>query len=169
MPKTRLLHRVPHNPDDMLALVTDVERYPDFIKYVSAVRILKRESLSETESRFTADLGIQYKFISERFRSAVNVDTAYKTLSITREGHGGAVRNLLNEWKFIALEDGSTLIDFFIDVRLKAAPLEFLASQKFDKAASYIMQTFEKRAGEVCERVGDADYDWRGDKAAGLV
>jgi coenzyme Q-binding protein COQ10 len=169
MPKARLLHRVPHRPADMLDLVTDIKRYPEFIKYVSAVRVLDHKVFSPSQESISADLGIQYKFLSEHFRSRVEIDKSQLTLTVSRGGTGGAVKALCNTWKFIELADGSTLIDFFIDVQLKAAPLEFIARQKFNKAADYIMHTFEARALAICQHVGGADYDWRQDDAAGTV
>jgi len=166
MPSTHLHKRVRHVPADMLALVTDVESYPEFINFVSAVRILERKELSEVKEQFTAELGIQYKFVSERFRSVVNIDREINTLEIARAGHGGAVRDLSNTWKFIELKDGSTLIDFNLAVKMKAAPLEFLIRQKFDKAVNHIVNVFETRAGQVYPKVGEADYDFKAEKAS---
>ena len=166
MPKVHLQRRMRHSPEDMLALVADVPGYPEFINLVSSVRILKKENFSPTHERITADVGIAYKFISEQFRSHVNVDKDAKTLRVERAGHGGAVKSLRNDWHFIELKDGSTLIDFRLDVRLKAAPLEFLIKQKFGKATNQIMGAFETRAGQICTLVGDADYDFRAEAKA---
>lgn len=165
MPKVRLQKRVRHTPTDMLKLVTDVEAYPEFINFVSAVRILDRDGEGEPVEKFTAEVGIQYKFISERFRSAVNIDHNDKTLRIERAGHGGAVRELTNNWNFIELKDGSTLIDFDLKVRMKAAPLEFLIRNKFEKATNHIVDVFETKAGQVCPIVGEKDYDFSAEKA----
>ena len=166
MPKVHLQRRMRHSPEDMLALVADVPRYPEFINLISSVRVLKTDTVSPSHERFTADVGIAYKFISEQFRSQVNVDKNAKTLSIERAGHGGAVKDLRNHWHFATLKDGSTLIDFRLNVRLKAAPLEFLIKQKFDKATRHIMGAFETRAGQICKLVGDEDYDYRAEAKA---
>lgn len=163
MAKVHIQRRLRHMPDDMLALVSDVESYPDFIKQISAVRILSRAQISDTREEFTADVSIQYKLISEVFRSKVIADKTARTLSIARAGHGGAIKSLANIWKFIELEDGSTLVDFRLEVRLKAAPLEFLVKQKFNKATHVIMGAFEARAGQIFPSIGDADYDYKAD------
>ena len=165
MPKVHLKKRVRHKPEDMLALVTNVEAYPEFINFVSAVRILEKQNASDHKEQFTADVGIQYKFISERFRSQVNVDHEAKRLEIGRAGHGGAVRELSNIWNFVELNDGSTLIDFKLNVRMKAAPLEYLIRQKFEKAVNHIVNVFEVRAGQVYDYVGQEDYDYSGESA----
>lgn len=165
MPKVRLHKRVRHAPADMLNLVTDVEAYPEFINFVSAVRVLDRSDAGQEIEKFTAEVGIQYKFISERFRSTVNIDRGENILRIERAGHGGAVRDLSNNWKFIELGDGSTLIDFALQVRMKAAPLEFLIRQKFEKATNHIVNVFEIRAGQVCRVIGEKSYDFSKEKA----
>ncbi|MBL4870239.1 MAG: type II toxin-antitoxin system RatA family toxin [Robiginitomaculum sp.] len=150
MAKIHLQRHMPHSADDLLTMVADVEKYPEFIHLIPAVRILSREKISGKSEKFTADVGIKYKLISEQFRSEVLVDREAKTLSIKRAGHGGAVKKLENNWKFIPQEDSTTLIDFTLNVQLKALPFEFLIKQKFDKAANYIMNAFENRALEVC-------------------
>jgi coenzyme Q-binding protein COQ10 len=144
----------------MLKLVRHVDDYPNFISLISAVRILDHKVVSDHQEEFTADVGIQYKFISEQFRSIVQVDAHKRTLSIARAGHGGAVRSLRNDWVFHPLNDGSTLIDFDLNVRMKAAPLEFLIKQKFEKATHYIMNSFEQRAHELFARIGAEDYNY---------
>jgi len=159
MPKTRIRKRVRHAPDEMLQFVTDVEKYPEFINFVSTVHVLKREKISADIERFSADVAAQYKFIRETFRSHVTINRAEKTLEIKRDGHGGAVRTLRNDWKFIELADGSTLIDFSIDVKLKVAVLDFLIRQKFQKATTHMIDVFERRAAQVCKVVGDEGFD----------
>ncbi len=158
MAKVHMQRRLRHTPDNMMELVSDVENYPVFINLIPAVRILSRETISNTQEKFTADVAIKYKMLSEQFRSEVNVDRTAKTLSIQRAGSGGAVKKLENNWRFIDLDDGSTLIDFYVNVRLKAPALEFLIRRKFDKAAAYIMNAFEARAVQLYPVVGDKDY-----------
>lgn len=160
MPKVHLQRRMRHAPKDMLSLVSNVESYPEFIGLISAVRILSRKQISDTREEFIADVGIQYKFVSETFRSQVTIDHTLNTLSIERSGHGGAVRVLENDWKFIELKDGSTLVDFKLNVRLKAMPLEFLIKQKINKATRHIMNAFEDQAAKIFTEIGDKEYDY---------
>ncbi len=157
MAKIHVQRRLRHNVDDLIAMVADVEKYPEFINLIPAVRIISRTQVSDNCEIFTADVAIKYKLIAESFRSEVNVDRDTKTLRIKRAGHGGAVKTLENIWKFIPLEDGSTSIDFFLNVQLKALPLELLIRKKFDKAATYIMNSFESRAKDIYPYVGAKD------------
>lgn len=155
MPQAALLQHVPHAPADVLALVAGVERYPDFISLISAARITKRLPSRAGTEKFEADAVIAYKFISETFGSLVSVDHNVRTISVTKSNRGGAVKSLSNNWIFHPLSDGSTLVDFDVDVRLKAFPLEMLAREKFDKVAKKIMSYFIDHARATLPIIGD--------------
>ena len=153
--------RLFHSPEDLLDMVIDVENYPKFINFISSVRILKRVIPSPSIEALTVDVAVQYKFVSETFRSIATADRENLCITIKKSGHGGAVRSLTNTWVFHELSDGSTQLDFTLDVALKAAPLQFLMRGKIDGAAQSIMNSFERRAKIVCEPVGDKTVDLR--------
>lgn len=138
-------------------MVADVERYPDFIDLISALRIKKRVAISQDEQRFEADAIVAYKFISETFGSTVTVNTAARTITVAKASRGGAVKSLRNDWVFHPLSDGSTLVDFDVDVRLKAFPLEMIAREKFPKVAAKIMGYFIDHARETLPLIEPRD------------
>jgi coenzyme Q-binding protein COQ10 len=155
----RLLRRVRHTPEDVITLVSDVEKYPEFINLLSAIRVTNRESVSDTHERFSAEASVAYKFIRENFQSVVNVHHDSQMIKVTKANKSGAVKSLKNDWVFHELSDGSTLVDFFVEVKLKAFPLEMVLREKFDKAGRHIMNLFETRAGQIFDIVGDVDLD----------
>ena len=163
MPAASLLQRVRHRPDDIMALVADVEKYPRFIELISALRVTKSTAVSEHHMRFEAEAVVAYKFISETFRSLVEVRNDSRRILVKKADKGGAVKSLENNWIFYELSDGSTLVDFDVDVRLKAFPLEILAREKFSKVARNIMSMFIEYAGETLEVVGDDALDIDGE------
>ncbi len=153
--------RLFQSPEDLLDMVIDVENYPKFISFISSVRILKSETPTPTTKALTVDVAVQYKFVSETFRSLATADRENLCIKIEKSGHGGAVRSLKNIWTFHRLSDGSTQLDFEVDVTLKAAPLQFLVKNKIDSAAHSIMNAFERRANKICPPVGDKSIDLR--------
>ena len=159
MPAASLLQRVRHRPDDIMTLVADVEKYPRFINLISALRVTKTTALSDTHTRFEAEAVVAYKFISETFRSIVEVRNDSRQILVKKADKGGAVKSLENNWTFHELSDGSTLVDFDVDVRLKAFPLEMILREKFDKSAQKIMSMFIDYAGETLEVVGDENLN----------
>ncbi len=160
MPATELKRRVLHRPEDMLSLVADVERYPKFIKFISALRVKNRNRVDGIEN-FEAEATVSYKFISEVFVSDVTVDRKANKIIVRKSGNKGALRALENRWVFHELSDGSTLVDFYVDVSLKAFPLNILLKDKFDKVGNELMGLFERKAGLEFQSVGDPDLDWR--------
>jgi len=153
--------RLFHSPEDLLEMVIDVQNYPKFINFISSVRVLKREQPSPSVEALTVDVAVQYKFISETFRSMATANREKMCITIAKAGHGGAVRTLTNTWVFHPLSDGSTQLDFSLDVSLKAAPLQFLFRNKIDGAANSIMNAFERRAKQICDPAGDRTQDLR--------
>ncbi len=161
MPETRLKNRIMHSPADLLNLVVDVERYPEFINLLSALRVTNRKEISEGVETFEAEATVSYKFISENFRSHITADRVNNRVVVKKHGKGGAVKNLQNTWDFHELSDGSTLVDFYVSVNLKAFPLNMLLRDKFDKAGKHIMKLFEVKASQTLPKVGNPDLDWQ--------
>ena len=159
MPQAIFLKHVPHRPDDLMDLVANVEDYPRFISLISALRITRKTKVSERHEQFEAEAVIAYKFISETFRSIVDVRRAARRIEVKKANKAGAIKSLINNWIFYELSDGSTLIKFDIEVTMKAYPLEVLMRDKFAKTASKVMDIFVKRAGETYETIGDSNLD----------
>lgn len=149
MPSTTFTKHIPHAPDDLLKLVSDVEEYPLFIDLVSNLRITKK--ISETD--FEAEAIVAYKAIRQTFKSSIKIDPKKRSIRVKKAERGGAIKILDNRWTFHELPDGTTLVDFYVDVTLSAFPLNILIKDKFAKASKDIMAMFEKRAKEVCPPV----------------
>jgi len=161
MPQVRYLQRILHQPDDLMDMVSNVENYPDFVNFISAMRVTKRTQVTENLERFEADASITYKVINEQFNSEVDVHRDRRVIEVRKAERGGAVRSLSNIWKFHELADGSTLVEFDVDVRLRAFPLEMLLKEKFYNVGQKVMDVFQVRASQIYEKVGDATLDMK--------
>ncbi len=138
---TRLhTHFLPYSPDQLFDMVADVEKYPEFLPWCAAVRILSR---SETE--IVADLSVGYKFFRETFRSRVHlvpktrIDVEYIT---------GPFHHLNNHWTFEASGKG-TNINFFIDFEFRNRLFQSATKMVFESAFNQMLSAFEKRAHEL--------------------
>lgn len=159
MPEARYAKRILHGPGDLLDMVADVERYPEFVDLIAEMRILKREQRSPSHTAFEAQAVVAYKMINEVFASEVDVFRDQHKIVVRKSERGGAVKTLLNEWTFHPLADGSTLVEFYVDVRLKAFFLDSLLAAKFERAASTIVEDFEAQANRLYAPSGRPDYD----------
>jgi len=155
MPSTQFTQHICHDADELLELVADVENYPEFINLISALRITKQ--ISETD--FEAEAIVSYKMLRESFRSLINIDREKRFVRVSKAEKGGAVKTLENTWKFHPLSDGTTAVEFYIDVSLKAFPLNILIQEKMVKASDIIMGAFERRAASVCKPIESKGLD----------
>src|SRR3569833_828852 len=66
MPRHSETRRLPYTPEQMFDLVADVARYPEFIPWVTAVRVR-----SDDASEMVADMIVGFKGLHETFTSKV--------------------------------------------------------------------------------------------------
>ena len=97
--------------------------------------------------------------LRESFRSSIHVDREKKFIRVSKAEKGGAVKTLENTWHFHPLSDGSTAIEFYVDVSLKVFPLDILVREKMGKARDIIMGAFERRAAQVCKPIETEGVD----------
>lgn len=141
MPVHREKRILPYTPEQMFALVADVERYPEFLPWCLACRIRARE----TPDAFTADLQVGFKMVREQFTSRVTLDPPR---AITVEYLHGPFQHLTNEWKFTAAPEG-TAVDFFLTFEFRSRLLQTLIGVLFEEAVHRMVSAFEARAAKL--------------------
>ena len=133
--ETRLL---PHSAAQMYALVADVRRYAEFLPWVIAMRVR-----SETPHETVADMIVGFKGLRESFSSRVLKEPGSR---VTVDYLDGPMRHLHNEWRFTALPDGGSRVDFMVDFAFRNSLFERMAGQMFDRALRKMIAAFETRA-----------------------
>lgn len=141
LPRHHEKRQVPYSPEQMFALVADVERYPEFLPWCVATRIRSRDQFS-----FTADLIAAFAAFREQYTSRVKLSPADNTIVI--EYLQGPFEHLTNRWVFVANEKGCE-VDFDIDFRFRSKTLETLISGVFTKAIRKMTESFEQRAHKL--------------------
>jgi coenzyme Q-binding protein COQ10 len=125
----------------MFALVTDIERYPEFLPWVIALRIR-----SDSEDEAVADMIVGFKGLRESFSCRVHKD---RPRAVTVSYIDGPMRHLSNEWQFTAVDGGACRVDFMVDFAFRNRMFEALAGQMFDKALRKMIVAFESRADDL--------------------
>ncbi len=146
MTARRTTTEVPYSAAEMFALVADVERYPEFIPWCVALRIVER-GVERGEGTLLADMVVAYKVFRERFRSRVTLDPSAGRITATYVD--GPFRTLRNEWAFEDRPDGGSTIDFLIDFEFRNFILQATAQQVFEKAFSRMADAFVGRATKI--------------------
>lgn len=148
--------RIRHRPEDVYALVGDVEAYPKFINLITALRIKSREE-TEQGSSLVAEARARYKFVSERFITRVTLNDTKHRIDV--DLIEGPFRSLTNSWQISKLPDGSSLVDFVIDFEFSNPMLNMLLSANKERAVSFIINSFKARADQLYPKVGNEHFD----------
>ncbi|MBN8807388.1 MAG: type II toxin-antitoxin system RatA family toxin [Sphingomonas sp.] len=137
MPRHAETRRLPYAPEQMFDLVADVARYPEFLPWVSAIRV---RSNSTTE--MVADMIVGFKGLRETFTSKVRKS---RSDSIHVDYLDGPLKYLTNDWQFRAAPGGCE-VDFAVDFAFKNRVFEMMAGQLFGQALRKMIGAFEERA-----------------------
>ena len=130
------------NKKNLINMVLDVERYPEFVPWCIQGRIIeKKESKDFIEIK--ADLRVGKKFINEVYSSLVLYSKKKDLITVTNID--GPLKYLKNYWKFKKIND-KTQLEFNIDFELKNSFLNIIMKNYFNFGLIKITDAFEKRA-----------------------
>lgn len=130
---------LPFTPEQLFALVADVESYPEFLPWCVSTRIVGRES----ESCQLVDMTVGFKMMQETYTSRVSL-TPHSAISV--ESVRGPFRVLVTDWKFAAAPQGGTYVAFDIRFEFRSRLLQAMIGAVFAEACRVMVRSFEKRA-----------------------
>jgi len=136
---TRVL---PYAPEQLFTLVGDVEAYPQFVPWITAMRTWNGRADAQV-STVDAEAQVGFSFLREKFATRVRRDTA--ALTINGSLLYGPFKRLSNQWRFSPHEAG-TNVEFVIDFAFKSRMLDAMLAANIDKAAAKLIGCFEDRA-----------------------
>jgi coenzyme Q-binding protein COQ10 len=136
---------VPYPAELMYAVVSDVEKYPQFLPWVQALRILSRR-----EDGLTAEMAVGYGALRERYTSEVKLDPVLRRIDVTQAK--GPFKTLENHWQFTPRDAGCE-VTFSILFEFKSRLLHSVAGAKFEKAMLKMTDAFEARAAALSHPV----------------
>ncbi len=141
---------VSHRPEDLFDLVSDISRYPDFIRWIKSMRVSGlREAGGVVHCLGEARVG--FSGLTEMFATNVSAD---RTRGMIRTKLvRGPFRRLENSWTFRLRTDGGTDVDFHIDYQFKNPLLQAVLSANFDRAVSALIGAFLAEAERRYEKV----------------
>lgn len=146
MPSFETRRHVKHSPNRMYELVSDVEKYPQFLPLCEALNI---RSIRERDGKalLVADMTVGYKALRETFTTQVLLKP--DELAIDVKYLDGPFKYLDNRWRFELAEDGGCNVHFFIDYEFKNRLLSAVVGSMFDRAFRMFSEAFEKRADTI--------------------
>lgn len=146
MTKVHFERVLPFEAAKLFDMVGDVEKYPDYIPWITSMRVFNRVPAAENIERFDAEAGVGFKFLSERFSTRVVRDSHARTITITLLK--GPFKRLNCQWKFDEAEKGCRA-SLHMDFEFKNPFLTGFLKANFDRAVSKLMTCFEGRAASL--------------------
>ena len=145
MPKASVKRLIECKKDQLIDLVLDIEKYPEFVPFCLDSHVYEKNK----EGSFTliiADLTIGKGPFKDTYKSDVKFNKEKNTINVTNIG--GPLNHLENNWKFIETE-GGTEISFDIDFEIENKFLNVLMSKSFEFGLNRIADAFQKRAEDL--------------------
>lgn len=145
MPQFETSRLVNHAPEQMFALVADVETYPQFLPLCEALAVRSRKE-RDGRAILVADMTVGYKAIRETFTSQVLLKPDENMIEV--KYLDGPFKYLTNTWRFDPTPGGCE-VHFFIDYEFKSRVLSAVMGAMFDRAFRMFAEAFEKRADAI--------------------
>lgn len=129
----------------MYRAVADVERYPEFLPWCTALRVESRAREGDKEI-VLAEMVVGFKAFRERYTSRVVLDPKARTIAVTQDE--GVFHHLDTHWRFTpeGPKNESCRVDFAIGFAFKNRLLGAVAGRAFAHVLTRMSVAFEERA-----------------------
>ena len=145
MPQASVKRLIECKKDQLIELVLDIEKYPEFVPFCLDSHVYEKNK-EDNQTLIIADLTIGKGPFKDTYKSDVKFDKENSTINVTNIG--GPLNHLENNWKFIETE-GGTEISFDIDFEIENKFLNVLMSKSFEYGLNKIADAFQKRAEDL--------------------
>ncbi len=146
MPKASVKRLIECEKKDLIELVLDIEKYPEFVPFCFDAKIYENKKDGDLQ-KIIADLTIGKGPFKDTYKSDVAFNK--KTDSIYVKNIDGPLNHLTNNWTFSDKNNGITEVTFDIDFEIKNKFLNSLMVVSFQFGLEKIADAFQKRAEEL--------------------
>ena len=145
MPKASVKRLIECNKDQLIDLVLDIEKYPEFVPFCLESKIYEKKEKGEL-LLIIADLTIGKGPFKDTYKSDVKFNKKEDLIYVTNLD--GPLKHLENTWEFKE-ENDFTEVSFDVDFELKNHFLNIIMTKSFQFALDKIADAFQKRAEEL--------------------
>ena len=145
MPKASVKRLIECEKNQLIDLVLDIEKYPEFVPFCIDAHIHEKKEKDDL-LLIIADLTIGKGPFKDTYKSDVKFnkkDNLIKVVNI-----GGPLKHLENKWHFNDLDNG-TEISFDIDFEVENKFLNIVMAKSFQFGLDKIADAFQKRANKL--------------------
>ena len=145
MPKASVKKLIECKKEQLIDLVLNIEKYPEFIPFcIDALVYEKKEK--DNLLLIVADLTIGKGPFKDTYKSDVKFNKKDQSIYVTNLD--GPLKYLENKWHFKE-ENNFTEVSFDVDFELKNNFLNIIMSKSFQFGLNKIADAFQKRAEEL--------------------
>jgi ribosome-associated toxin RatA of RatAB toxin-antitoxin module len=132
---------VPFSAAQLYALVSDFERYPEFLPWCTGARLLSRDGDALVAQLDLARGGLRSSFTT---RNTLVVDQRIDMSLVS-----GPFRTLDGGWQFTPIADRGCRVDLRLRFEMQSGALGLLLGPVFEQSCTSLMDAFLKRARQV--------------------
>jgi ribosome-associated toxin RatA of RatAB toxin-antitoxin module len=129
---------VNHSAQQMFALVSEIEAYPQFLPWCDHALVAEREP-----GRTVATLRINFRGVKKELTTE-NLDRPHERIDMKLVS--GPFRRLEGSWRFTALSDKACKVELNLRYELANSALDKLVGAVFDEIADGLVDAFARRA-----------------------
>ncbi len=145
MPKASVKRLIECKKEQLIDLVLDIEKYPDFVPFCLDSKVYERNEKNDL-LLIVADLTIGKGPFKDTYKSDVKFNKKKDSIYVTNLD--GPLKYLENKWYFKE-EDKVTEISFEVDFELKNDFLNIVMTKSFQFGLDKIADAFQKRAEDL--------------------
>ena len=145
MPKASVKRLIECKKEDLINLVLDIEKYPEFLPFCYAAKVYEIKKEGET-LKIIADLTIGKGPFKDTYKSDVRYNKKNDTIFVTNID--GPLNHLENTW-FFKNEGENTEIFFDINFEIENKFLNIIMTKSFQYGLNKIADAFQKRAKDL--------------------
>ena len=146
MPKASVKRLIECKKKDLINLVLDIEKYPEFVPFCYDAKIYENKDKGDYKN-IIADLTIGKGPFKDTYKSDVIFDKKKDFIHV--KNIEGPLNHLSNNWTFSDKQNGITEVTFDIDFEIKNKFLNSLMVVSFQFGLEKIADAFQKRAEEL--------------------
>ena len=142
MPKASVKKLIKCNKVQLIDLVLDIEKYPEFVPFCVDAQVHEKKN-KDNLILIIADLTIGKGPFKDTYKSDVKYNIKKDFIHVTNLD--GPLKHLENTWHFKE-KDNITEVSFDVDFELKNEFLNIIMAKSFQFALEKISEAFQKRA-----------------------
>ena len=145
MPKASVKKLIECKKEQLIDLVLDIEKYPEFVPFCVSAKVYEKKEKSNL-LLIVADLTIGKGPFKDTYKSDVKYNIKEDAIFVTNLD--GPLKHLENTWHFKE-KNNITEVSFEVDFELKNELLNIVMKKSFQFALDRIAEAFQKRAEDL--------------------